>query len=206
VEFQALQKDAHFGGINGAGSNRMGLLHARTPGSHSPESLAASQPHMAYDHKLSSPALQQHLFFTSTHQSSAHESQWTKNPLLAEKFPAFFRDICITSHFFVDVNDIYEPDHLGPYKRYHFHHIRHLEKSDCASCPDAYSGLEASWRRMPARFGTVLSQSSIGLSRRLLGTHRRRVLLSTELPGRGSVIMQIQPLHYLYFHIHIYSS
>lgn len=84
---------------------------------------------MAHNHQLLS-CLQQHLFFTSTHRPLAHESHWTKNPLLAEKFPAFFGDIRATSRFFFDV-DFYD-DRPGPYKGYNFRCIWHLEKSDCA--------------------------------------------------------------------------
>jgi hypothetical protein len=42
---------------------------------------------------IDSPTLQQHLFFGSIKPSPAGKIQWTKNPLLAEKFPSWFKDI-----------------------------------------------------------------------------------------------------------------
>jgi len=69
-----------------------------------------------------------------------------KTHCLQRNSPPFFGDIRATSRFFFDV-DFYD-DRPGPYKGYNFRCIWYLEKSDCASCPDAYSRPEASWRRM----------------------------------------------------------
>jgi len=87
----------------------------------------------------SSSALQQHLFFTPTPRSSAAKSGWTKNPLLLKKFPAWFGDIRVTHRFYIP----------RPYKTHdNVYDVSHIKNSDWASCPDAYSRPEASWRRM----------------------------------------------------------
>jgi hypothetical protein len=44
----------------------------------------------------SSPRLQQHLFLAPTSPSATQNCEWRKNPLLAEKFPAWFCQLEIT--------------------------------------------------------------------------------------------------------------
>jgi hypothetical protein len=96
-----------------------------------------------------SPRLQQHLFFAPKNVSPTGRCEWTKNPLLAEKFPAWFRDVRETGRWFLDQNDIQNyMEHPGPYKSFSFTDEWTMKDSDWAARPDAYARPEASWRRM----------------------------------------------------------
>ena len=102
-----------------------------------------------------SPTLQRYLFFAPIIQSPADEPKWTQNPLLIEKFPAWFNDIRATTRYFIDPKTLTDPQEifhyggkLGPYKRFHFTHIRALSKTELGARSEAFCHPAASWRRM----------------------------------------------------------
>jgi hypothetical protein len=88
-----------------------------------------------------SPALQQHLFLAYVERSPGHETRWTRNPLLAEKFQVWFGDIRISRRFFTDGNNPNplqnKGQHSGAFKIYPFGDVYALKKSDWAASPDA---------------------------------------------------------------------
>lgn len=103
-----------------------------------------------------SPTLQQYLFFAPAVQPLANESKWLKNPLLSEKFLAWFNDIRATERYFIDVGPdadaqivFYYSDHTGPYRKYNFWTIDGIcNKTDVGVRSETYFRPEASWRHM----------------------------------------------------------